>query len=37
VLLLPEQKAVKFSHSGSYVSFHVPEFKLVRMALVDYA
>ena len=37
VSLLPEEKTVKFSHSGSYVSFHVPEFKLVRMALVDYA
>ncbi len=37
VSLLPEQKAVEFSHSGSYVSFNVPEFKLVRMALVDYA
>ena len=36
VSLLPEQKAVEFSHSGSYVSFNVPEFKLVRMALVDY-
>jgi hypothetical protein len=37
VSLLPEQKMVKFSRSGSYVSFHVPEFKLVRMALVEYA
>jgi hypothetical protein len=37
VSLLPEQKAVEFSHSGSYVSFNVPEFELVRMALVDYA
>lgn len=36
VSLLPEQKAVKFSRSGSYVSFNVPEFTLVRMALVDY-
>jgi hypothetical protein len=36
VSLLPEQKTVKFSHSGSYVSFNVPEFTLVRMALVDY-
>ncbi len=37
VILLPEQKAIEFSRSGSYVSFHVSDFKLVRMALVDYA
>ena len=37
VVLLPEQKAVDFVRSGSYVSFHVPDFKLVRMALVNYS
>ena len=36
VSLLPEQKDVAFSPSGSYISFRVPEFKLIRMALVDY-
>ena len=36
VSLLPEQEPVGFAHSGSYVSFHVPQFQLVRMALVDY-
>jgi hypothetical protein len=36
VSLLPEQKDLNFSLSGPYISFHVPEFKLVRMALVDY-
>jgi hypothetical protein len=36
-VLLPEQKAVDFVRSGSYVSFHVPDFKLVRMALVNYS
>jgi hypothetical protein len=37
VSLLPEQKDVAFSRSGSYVSFQVPEFKLIRMALVEYS
>jgi hypothetical protein len=37
VSLLPEQKDVRFSSSGPYVSFRVPEFKLIRMALVEYS
>jgi hypothetical protein len=37
VTLLPEQKQIAFTRIGNYVSFHVPAFKLVRMALVDYA
>jgi len=37
VSLLPEQKEVSFAHSGEYIVFQVPEFKLVRMALIDYA
>jgi hypothetical protein len=37
VSLLPEQASVAFSPSGSYVSFRVPEFKLIRMALVEYS
>jgi hypothetical protein len=36
VLLLPEQKPIAFSRSGSYVAFQVPEFKLVSMALIEY-
>jgi hypothetical protein len=36
VLLLPEQKEIAFSRSGPYVEFKVPEFRLVRMAVVDY-
>jgi hypothetical protein len=37
VLLLPEQKDIPFSSSGPYVGFRVPEFKLIRMALVEYS
>ena len=37
VYLLPEQKDVAFSNTDSYVSFQVPEFKLIRMALVEYS
>lgn len=37
VSLLPEQKDVAFSRSGPYVSFKVPEFKLIRMAIVEYS
>jgi len=36
VSLLPEQIDVTFSPNGSYISFQVPPFKLVCMALVDY-
>jgi hypothetical protein len=37
VSLLPELKKVAFSACGPYVSFRVPEFKLIRMALVEYS
>jgi hypothetical protein len=37
VSLLPEQKPLIFTRSGPYVSFRVPEFKLISMALVEYA
>ena len=37
VSLLPEQKDVAFSPAGSYISFQVPPFNLVCIALVDYA
>ncbi len=37
VSLLPEQTDVAFSPNGPYISFQVPPFKLVCMALVDYA
>lgn len=37
VSLLPEQKDLEFSSSGPYVSFRVPEFELIRMALVEYS
>ena len=36
VLLLPEEKAVEFSQTGQYISFHVLPFKLVSMLLVNY-
>jgi hypothetical protein len=31
VSLLPDQRQIAFSHAGPYISFRVPEFKLVRM------
>jgi hypothetical protein len=37
VSLLPEQKEVAFSTAGPYIGFQVPAFKLVSMALVEYA
>jgi hypothetical protein len=37
VSLLPEQKDLSFSRTGSYISFQVPPFNLVSMAVVDYA
>jgi len=37
VSLLPEQKDLSFSRTGSYISFQVPSFNLVSMAVVDYA
>ena len=36
VSLLPEEKEVAFSRTGSYISYQVPTFNLVSMALVDY-
>ena len=36
VSLLPERQQIAFSPAGPYVSFQIPEFKLVRMALVEY-
>jgi hypothetical protein len=36
VHLLPEQKEIVFLSSGPYISFKVPPFSLVSMALVDY-
>lgn len=36
VSLLPEKQDIAFTRVGSYVSFQVPPFKLVSMALVDY-
>ena len=37
VSLLPEQKDAIFSAAGPYISFQVPSFKLVCMALVEYS
>jgi hypothetical protein len=36
VSLLPEQAEMDFSASGSYISFRVPAFKLIRMVLIEY-
>jgi hypothetical protein len=36
VSLLPEQKDLPHSGAGPYISFQVPSFKLVSMALVEY-
>ena len=36
VSLLPGEKALPFAHVGSYVTFKVPSFSLVSMAMVDY-
>lgn len=37
VLFLPEQKEMAFAKAGPYVQFTVPPFKVVAMALVEYA
>jgi hypothetical protein len=36
VALLPEQKEVSFSRTGSYIQFRVPSFTFGSMASVDY-
>ncbi len=36
VSLLPEEKDLPFSRAGSYISFQVPSFNLVSMAMVNY-
>jgi hypothetical protein len=37
VLQLPEQKEMAFEKSGPYVQFSVPPFKILSMAIVEYA
>jgi hypothetical protein len=36
VSLLPAEKSISFTRDGSYISFKVPSFNLVSMAMVDY-